>query len=443
MTMQTMMELVRQRRRLTEPEARYYALQLLDAMRYLHSHNIIHRDLKLGNLFLSQGMEVRVGDFGLAAQLASKDERKRTICGTPNYIAPEILDGTHGHSFEVDTWALGVIIYTMLIGKPPFETSDVKATYKRIRENSYTFPESVPVSPSARDLVMRILQPNPAARLTLTQILEHDFFMHPSAVVPTIMPASALVHEPLPEQLSLRSSAEVARDLLHRPVGSLLIRSSASSSSGSNGTALAPTSTAVPMQAPAAFMAPQVRRLPTVPDVSNDTATTGGASLEMADAAEVAAPRVALAPRSAPAAASYNVARSMAEGGGCRPLHQAQPSWRATTSAMGAASHPHPSHDAMSDDKENAYPAMHAGFAAAKRTLTLPQPAPVSTAYHVGGHESPGSLSSSTCEGSAEGADVAAGGQRPAGLLIRPTSLPDAPMSVATPASLMGGGGGV
>lgn len=95
---------------------------MINALKYLHSNKIIHRDLKLGNLFISEKMELKLGDFGLATKLDFDGEKKKTICGTPNYIAPEILDGKIGHSFEVDIWSLGVIIYTLLIGKPPFET---------------------------------------------------------------------------------------------------------------------------------------------------------------------------------------------------------------------------------------------------------------------------------------------------------------------------------
>lgn len=80
-------------------------------------------------------MQIKVGDFGLAAKLDFEGERKRTVCGTPNYIAPEVLDNKNGHSFQVDLWSFGVIFYAMLIGKPPFETSDVKTTYKRIKSN--------------------------------------------------------------------------------------------------------------------------------------------------------------------------------------------------------------------------------------------------------------------------------------------------------------------
>lgn len=70
-----------------------------------------NHSLKLGNLFLNKNMELKLGDFGLATKLEFDGEKKRTICGTPNYIAPEVLDGKVGHSYEVDTWSLGVIMY--------------------------------------------------------------------------------------------------------------------------------------------------------------------------------------------------------------------------------------------------------------------------------------------------------------------------------------------
>ena len=101
-------------------------------------------------------MEVKIGDFGLAAKLEFDGERKRTMCGTPNYIAPEVLEGTQGHSYEVDIWALGVIMYTLIIGKPPFETNDLKQTYKKIRRHKNTFPESGShscISENAKNLI--------------------------------------------------------------------------------------------------------------------------------------------------------------------------------------------------------------------------------------------------------------------------------------------------
>ena len=89
--------------------------------------NVIHRDIKLGNLFIDEQMQIKIGDFGLARQLNHKNERRSSVCGTPNYLAPEVIHGAacNGHSFEVDTWAFGIIVYILLYGMPPFEHSDV------------------------------------------------------------------------------------------------------------------------------------------------------------------------------------------------------------------------------------------------------------------------------------------------------------------------------
>ena len=191
---QTLNELVRRRRKLTELEAKCYIMQLIEGLKYLHSHRVIHRDLKLGNLFLTEKMELKIGDFGLATKLEFDGERKRTICGTPNYIAPEILEGHHGHSYEVDIWSLGVILYTLLIGKPPFETQDVKTTYKRIQMNVYTFPEGTGISEHAKSLIQRILSSDPAKRPKFEEILSHPFLS--STKIPAILPASTLACPP-------------------------------------------------------------------------------------------------------------------------------------------------------------------------------------------------------------------------------------------------------
>lgn len=140
-------------------------------------------------------MEIKLGDFGLATKLDFDGERKRTICGTPNYIAPEVLEGKAGHSYEVDIWSLGVIIYTLIIGKPPFETQDVKATYKRIKMNAYSFPESAVISPQARDLISKILVGDPKLRPNLDQILSHEF-LNPPGSIPKLLPSSLLACPP-------------------------------------------------------------------------------------------------------------------------------------------------------------------------------------------------------------------------------------------------------
>ena len=90
------------------------------------------------------------------------------MCGTPNYIAPEVIaDNNTGHSFEVDIWSLGIIIYTLLVGKPPFETKDVKLTYNKIKKGLYSFPTHPPININAQALIKSILLPDPLSRPSL------------------------------------------------------------------------------------------------------------------------------------------------------------------------------------------------------------------------------------------------------------------------------------
>lgn len=186
----SLMDMLRRRRRFTEPEARFFIVQLIGACHYMHSHQVIHRDLKLGNLFLDANMNIKVGDFGLAALIENPGERKKTICGTPNYIAPEVLfDTANGHSFEVDTWSIGVILYTLLIGRPPFQTKDVKEIYTRIRDNIYEFPADRRISADARECIQSILTPDPQKRPTLLEIIASPFI--DLGVVPPFIPLSA------------------------------------------------------------------------------------------------------------------------------------------------------------------------------------------------------------------------------------------------------------
>ena len=192
---QTLNDLLKRRKKLTELEVQCYAVQIIKALKYLQSHRVIHRDLKLGNLFISENMELKVGDFGLATKLEFDGERKRTVCGTPNYIAPEILEGKTGHSFEVDVWSLGVIMYTLIIGKPPFETNNVKETYKRIKSGNYAFPENAIISEPAKDLIQSILVLEPQKRPKLDEILSHEFF-NMGINIPKTMQQSTLACPP-------------------------------------------------------------------------------------------------------------------------------------------------------------------------------------------------------------------------------------------------------
>lgn len=187
----SLMELHKRRKAVTEPEARYFTSQVVSACEYLHDRRIIHRDLKLGNLFLNNDMQVKVGDFGLATVVGFDGERKRTLCGTPNYIAPEMLD-KKGHSYEVDIWAVGCILYTLLVGRPPFETTSLKETYQKIKSNNYVIPSRI--SGSAAHLIRCLLAANPTQRPTIHQVARFDFFL--KGFMPGRLPTSCLTMAP-------------------------------------------------------------------------------------------------------------------------------------------------------------------------------------------------------------------------------------------------------
>ncbi|KAI8430116.1 hypothetical protein MSG28_000525 [Choristoneura fumiferana] len=192
----SLMELHKRRNAITEPETRYFMHQILEGVQYLHSRRIIHRDLKLGNLFLDDELHVKIGDFGLASRIEYEGERKQTVCGTPNYIAPEILT-RKGHSLEVDIWSLGCIMYTLLVGTPPFETSSLKDTYKRIKECEYRIPSTL--RKPAMEMIVMQLQEEPANRPSVTKLLQHQFFT--SGIMPAALPPSCLTTAPRTDQL--------------------------------------------------------------------------------------------------------------------------------------------------------------------------------------------------------------------------------------------------
>ena len=187
----TLSELLISRKSLSEFEIKHYGYELLLAIEYLHSCNIIHRDLKLSNVLLSDKMEVRLGDFGLAIE--NGGDGQQAICGTPNYIAPEVFGrkSSFNYGFEIDIWSFGIILYTLFFHKTPFEDEAKGRTKYNILNIIYSFPSKIPISDEAKDLITKILVKDPKARPTIQQIKKSKFFDYGNDI-PITLPSSTI-----------------------------------------------------------------------------------------------------------------------------------------------------------------------------------------------------------------------------------------------------------
>lgn len=153
---------------LSEPEASHLLGQVVSGLLYLHSHRILHRDLSLSNLLLTHDLHVKIGDFGLATQLKSPWDRHTTMCGTPNFMSPEVAS-QNPHGLEADVWSLGVMLHTFLLGRPPGHSWGAGC--------SLDLPDSL--STAARHLLYQLLQRNPQHRIPLRLIPEQAFMLQP------------------------------------------------------------------------------------------------------------------------------------------------------------------------------------------------------------------------------------------------------------------------
>jgi serine/threonine protein kinase len=169
-----------------EKEARDVCKILFEAIGYCHSHSVAHRDLKPENLLLrseENDSEIKIADFGFAKKVLTPNSLT-TQCGTPGYVAPEILEGVP-YDMKSDMWSLGVIVYILLGGYPPFIEQNQRELFRKIRKGQYEFHEEYwgSVSADAKDLISCLLTVNPSKRLSAEEALKHKWMMQDASVL--------------------------------------------------------------------------------------------------------------------------------------------------------------------------------------------------------------------------------------------------------------------
>ncbi|XP_058758290.1 CBL-interacting serine/threonine-protein kinase 8-like [Vicia villosa] len=160
--------------RLSEAESRRYFQQLIDGVDYCHSKGVYHRDLKPENLLLDSLGNMKISDFGLSALPEKGVSMLRTTCGTPNYVAPEVLSHKGYNGAPADVWSCGVILYVLMAGYLPFDELDLTTLYSKIDKAEFSCPAWFPMG--AKSLIQRILDPNPEHRITIEQIRNDEWF---------------------------------------------------------------------------------------------------------------------------------------------------------------------------------------------------------------------------------------------------------------------------
>ena len=166
-------------KRLSEEEASNFFYQLINGVEYIHSQGIAHRDLKPENLLLTEDKVLKIIDFGLSHEF-EEEEFLKTKCGSPSYAAPEIISKPNYNGFKIDVWCCGIILYAMLCGYLPFDgDDDAQNNNVKLFQNILECEPELPdfLSNISKDLIMRILNPDPDKRITIEQIKKHPFYL--------------------------------------------------------------------------------------------------------------------------------------------------------------------------------------------------------------------------------------------------------------------------
>ncbi|KAE9598922.1 hypothetical protein Lal_00022336 [Lupinus albus] len=164
------------RGKLREDVARKYFQALIDAVDYCHSKGVFHRDLKPENVLLDENGDLKISDFGLSALLESRkiDGLLHTTCGTPAYVAPEVIKKKGYDGDKADIWSCGVILYVLLAGYLPFNDRNLMEMYRKIGKGDFKCPPWI--AADSKKLLRRILDPNPKTRISITRIMDNSWF---------------------------------------------------------------------------------------------------------------------------------------------------------------------------------------------------------------------------------------------------------------------------
>jgi len=154
----------------SETQTARYICSLSDALKYLHSKHVIHRDIKPENLLFSYDGAIKIADFGWSVH--SPNKRRLTLCGTPDYLPPEIVNDME-HDYRVDIWSLGILAFEFMTRAPPFSGKNQDETFERIKKNELKFPDYI--SEEAQDFIRRILKVNPNERMPLSEFPYHPW----------------------------------------------------------------------------------------------------------------------------------------------------------------------------------------------------------------------------------------------------------------------------